>query len=47
VFHTEKGECWLIGWLQIGRSIQVTLEFDNGDQLVLPLNITKMKKLEQ
>lgn len=47
VFHTERGECWLIGWLQIGQSIQVTLEFDNQDQVVLPLNITKMKKLSQ
>lgn len=46
ILHTDRGECWLIGWLQMGQSIQVTLQFDNDDQLVLPLNITKMKKLD-
>jgi hypothetical protein len=46
ILHTDRGECWLIGWLQMGQSIQVTLQFDNDDQLALPLNITKMKKLD-
>ena len=45
ILHTDRGECWLTGWLQMGQSIQVTLRFDNDDQIVLPLNITKMKKL--
>ena len=47
ILHTDRGECWLMGWLQIGQTVQVTLKFDNDDQLVLPLNITKMKKIEQ
>jgi len=46
ILHTDRGECWLIGWLQMGQSIQVTLQFDDDNQLVLPLNITKMKKLD-
>ena len=46
ILHTDRGECWLTGWLQIGQSIQVTLQFDNDDQLVLPLNVTKMKRLD-
>lgn len=46
ILHVERGECWLIGWEQIGVSVKVTLLFDHDDQhVVLPLNTTKMKKL--
>ena len=46
ILHVERGECFLIGWEQFGASVKVTLQFDHtGDNIVLPLNITKMKKL--
>jgi hypothetical protein len=46
VLHVERGECFLIGWEQIGASVKVTLLFDDIDEhVVLPLNFTKMKKL--
>jgi hypothetical protein len=46
ILHVERGECWLIGWEQIGVSVKVTLLFDHDDQhIVFPLNTTKMKKL--
>ena len=46
ILHVERGECFLIGWEQFGASVKVTLLFDNADEhVVLPLNITKMKKL--
>ena len=46
ILHVERGECFLIGWEQIGASVKVTLLFDDIDEhVVLPLNFTKMKKL--
>jgi hypothetical protein len=46
ILHVERGECFLIGWEQFGASVRVTLLFDDEDEhVVLPLNITKMKKL--
>lgn len=46
ILHVERGECFLIGWEQFGASVKVTLQFDDADEnVVLPLNITKMKKL--
>jgi hypothetical protein len=46
ILHVERGECFLIGWEQFGASVRVTLLFDDADEhVVLPLNITKMKKL--
>jgi hypothetical protein len=46
ILHVERGECFLIGWEQFGASVKVTLQFDDTDEhVVLPLNITKMKKL--
>jgi hypothetical protein len=46
IFHTDKGECWLVGWMQNGETVRVILKFD-GNKLdeTLPLNATKMRKL--
>lgn len=47
ILHIERGECFLIGWRQQGESVMVSLQFDEVDEIVvLPLNITKMKKLK-
>ena len=45
IFHTDKGECWLVGWIQNGETVKVILQFD-GDKHdeTLPLNATKMRK---
>ena len=46
IFHTDKGECWLVGWMQNGETVKVILQFDNLEHdETLPLNTTKMRKL--
>lgn len=46
ILHIERGECFLVGWREMGSSVLVTLQFDDLDEhVVLPLNIIKMKKL--
>jgi hypothetical protein len=46
IFHTDKGECWLVGWMQNGETVRVILKFDDDKHdETLPLNATKMRKL--
>ena len=46
IFHTDKGECWLVGWMQNGETVRVILKFDDNKlDETLPLNVTKMRKL--
>jgi hypothetical protein len=46
IFHTDKGECWLVGWRQNGETVRVILKFDDNKlDETLPLNVTKMRKL--
>ena len=47
IFHTERGECKLVGWMQNGETVRVILKFDdNQHDEILPLNVTKMRKLK-
>ncbi len=46
IIHTDKGECWLVGWMQNGETVRVILKFDDNKlDETLPLNATKMRKL--
>ena len=48
IFHTDKGECWLVGWMQNGETVRVILKFDDNKlDETLPLNVTKMRKLNK